>query len=532
VIHPSSATLLLAHTEGGLGDAGLSSALILFVSVSLLVLVAVGLRATWSTARFGSGQTGDDGGSDSPGSNALTIAGRVVTLTLLTLVLLIGFGGSPTSGANPVPPAVYTAFWYGGLLLAVLFGDVWAAVNPAVAIAEVIDRARGRTGDVETRPQPAPSDDGLSSGIPPAVGREGTSTGDGTGAVLLDPTTGRPVDVATLDRTGPGPHGDPPDDHPPADPDRGRAPDGTEPGDVWWLPAVLLTGFVVLWICWPGGVRPRPTATYVAIWAVVMVVGGAVHGPRWVRRHEPFGLLFSAVAGCAPVRWLQGEASLTGPARHLASRLHDPATARVDLATAAVLTVSLGATIFDGVRVTRAWAELIGPRSLTSLGIVNTFALVWIIVTVAAVWMAATRAIDRLAGDDVAGTDDRDHDPIRLTLALAPALAAIVAVSRLASDLDRFLLSGQNLLSLASDPFANGADLLGTVDWMDHPILSPVALAWIGCTLLLAGHLVALVAVHDRTVAWFGLRVAARAVWPLTGFLVLSLAVALQLLGI
>ena len=41
----------------------------------------------------------------------------------------------------------------------------------------------------------------------------------------------------------------------------------------------------------------------------------------------------------------------------------------------------------------------------------------------------------------------------------------------------------------------------------------------------LAGHLVALVVLHDRTVARFGAAPAARTIWPVTAFLVASLVI-------
>ena len=50
--------------------------------------------------------------------------------------------------------------------------------------------------------------------------------------------------------------------------------------------------------------------------------------------------------------------------------------------------------------------------------------------------------------------------------------------------------------------------------------------------LLLAGHLVALVVLHDRSVARFGSAVAARTVWPVTAVLGTSLVVALRLFGL
>src|SRR5688572_25072040 len=102
----------------------------------MLVLVAVALRSTWTTVRLGPPEA-------PPAAIRVSgpvVAGRAVALALLALLLLIGFYGSPTPGANLVPVAVYSAFWYGGLLVSVLVGDVWSAVHPAVTIVEAIDR--------------------------------------------------------------------------------------------------------------------------------------------------------------------------------------------------------------------------------------------------------------------------------------------------------------------------------------------------------------------------------------------------------
>jgi hypothetical protein len=479
-----SATLLLAHDEGGLGGAGLSPSLVLYGSVAMLVLVAVALRSTWTTSRLGPMEEAA-GDVDARRVGGPVVAGRAVALALLALLLLIGFTGSPTPGANLVPVAVYSAFWYGGLLVSVLAGDVWRAVNPAVTIVEALDRARGRA--VEPSPAPARS----------VVGAD-ASVGAGTGPIAPQPY-------------GIGLVGDPGDD----DGDGGVLDDDP----TWWIPAALLLAFSVLWICWPGGVRPRPTTTFLVVWLATMVGGGAVHGPGWVRRHDPFAVLFSAVAACSPVRWPGGRPSPVSPVRHLASRVRAPG----DVVVGVVLAIALGATIFDGVRVTRTWTDLVGPRSLTSLGVMNTVGLAWIILTVVAVWMLVARAMDRSAGDG---------DPLPTAVAFAPALAVVVVAVRLAHGLERFLVAGQNLVSLASDPFANGADLLGTVDWVDHPILSATVLAWVGLILLLAGHLTALVVLHDRSVARFGAGVAARTVWPVTACLVVSLVVALRLFGL
>src|SRR5918992_3663077 len=53
-----------------------------------------------------------------------------VTLVLLALLVTAGYAGSRDPLANPLPLAVWALWWVGFTFLVVVFGDLWAIVNP------------------------------------------------------------------------------------------------------------------------------------------------------------------------------------------------------------------------------------------------------------------------------------------------------------------------------------------------------------------------------------------------------------------
>jgi hypothetical protein len=78
-----------------------------------------------------------------------------------------GFAGSETETANIVPTTVYVVFWVGVPLLSVLFGDVFRAVNPWLAIGRGTGWAVHRV--LGEMPQPVPYPERLGH-WPAAVG--------------------------------------------------------------------------------------------------------------------------------------------------------------------------------------------------------------------------------------------------------------------------------------------------------------------------------------------------------------------------
>ena len=68
-----------------------------------------------------------------------------------------------------------------------------------------------------------------------------------------------------------------------------------------------------------------------------------------------------------------------------------------------------------------------------------------------------------------------------------------------------------------SDPFGRGWDLFGTINHtIDYRIVEQAWLRWTQLALLVAGHLVALVVLHDTALRLLRRRAAARALWAMT----------------
>ena len=66
------------------------------------------------------------------------------------------------------------------------------------------------------------------------------------------------------------------------------------------------------------------------------------------------------------------------------------------------------------------------------------------------------------------------------------------------------VFQGQAGYILASDPLARGWDLFGTADWrMNLLLVSTTAIALIQVGAIVCGHVLGVVAVHDRAVALF-----------------------------
>ena len=57
-----------------------------------------------------------------------------------------GFAGTQTASANLVPTTVYVLFWVGLAFLSVLFGDVFRAINPWLAVARFASWVTSRLG--------------------------------------------------------------------------------------------------------------------------------------------------------------------------------------------------------------------------------------------------------------------------------------------------------------------------------------------------------------------------------------------------
>jgi hypothetical protein len=102
-------------------------------------------------------------------------------------------------------------------------------------------------------------------------------------------------------------------------------------------------------------------------------------------------------------------------------------------------------------------------------------------------------------------------------------LVPIAAAYLIAHYFSLFMIQGQFIVTLVSDPFGRGWDLFGTADFApDLAIVSPETVWYVQVGALVIGHVAGLAIAHDRAVAVFqGRRTALEAQLPMLGLMVL-----------
>jgi hypothetical protein len=137
---------------------------------------------------------------------------------------------------------------------------------------------------------------------------------------------------------------------------------------------------------------------------------------------------------------------------------------------------------------------------------------VFFILAVLATYLAAVALAERI------GHVDRSLVP-DFVLPLVPIAAAYMV----AHYFTNFLITGQFVIPLVSDPFGRGWDLFGTVDFAPNlTIVSPETVWYVQVAALVVGHVAGLAIAHDRAVAIFTERLTSlEAQLPMLGLMVL-----------
>jgi hypothetical protein len=236
----------------------------------------------------------------------------------------------------------------------------------------------------------------------------------------------------------------------------------------------------------------------------------------WTRGGEGFAVAFRLLARIAPFAVRDGSVVIRWPFTGLAG---DDRTPGVLLFVA----VMLGSTSFDGFSRSSTWQNLIGnlranladsSQRTVDLAItfVNLGGLVLFVVGVLATYLLAVALIERIG---------------RVVRSLVPdfvlPLVPIVAAYMLAHYFTLFLVQGQFIITLASDPFGKGWDLFGTADFAPNlTIVAPNTVWYVQVAALTVGHVAGLAIAHDRAVAVFPDRLTSlEAQFPMLGLMVL-----------
>lgn len=281
--------------------------------------------------------------------------------------------------------------------------------------------------------------------------------------------------------------------------------------------AGALFAFVALELAHPSPSYPRTLAIAIALYSYWALAGMAVYGrDAWTRGGEGFAVMFELLSRIAPFAVRDGRVVIRWPFTGLGGSEQVPGTLLF-------VAVMLGSTSFDGFSGTSSWENLIGDVRAELVGsslrvvdlattLVNVAGLAAFVGGVVLTYSAAVWAARSL------GQVQRSLVP-DFVLSLVPIAAAYIA----AHYFSLFMINGQFIIPLVSDPFGRGWDLLGTADFAPNlTIVSSRTIWYVQVVALVVGHVAGLSVAHDRAVAVFDDRRAAlRSQYPLLALMVL-----------
>lgn len=266
-----------------------------------------------------------------------------------------------------------------------------------------------------------------------------------------------------------------------------------------WPAAVGLLAFTWLELVYPAGNHPRVLLIFFGLYGTVHLFATGLFGASWLARADTFEVYSSLIGRLAPIgRRSDGQLVLRNPFDGLDG-------IRLEPGLVAVVCVLLGATAYDGFSRSVFWAN-IAQSGLLSGTAVATFAFLAAILLAAALYVACTVLATKL------GTPRRLALPQQFAHSLVP-----IAVGYLVAHYFSLLVFGsQQTVVLASDPLDTGADLFGAAGLqVDFSLVSPTTIAVVQVVAVVTGHILGVVAAHDRAARLFPRRQAVAGQVPL-----------------
>jgi hypothetical protein len=400
-------------------------------------------------------------------ASGLRLVAQLCAVAALILVIVAGIFGDQTPTRNLAPTAIWIAWWVGFSYLSAFVGNVWSLVNPWAAIFDWCT---------------------------PAVSSAQASQ-------------------------------------------RSKVDWWPEPLGVW--PGIALF-FVFAWLelIWEGRSDPRQLAWLAIGFSVLTWTGMFIFGRNnWLTHADPFALAFGVLSKfglidfrteqhdigstCTVDRKKEGSAS-TGLDGDRFYRIAPPGTLilrtpgvglidneHISLSLSAFVIVMLSTVTFDGVMATPLWQRVENALYValpvfgdSRLAIINTIGLV--------VFCVAFFGVYRLVATSIAHASGNRMTPDAASRGFVLTLVPIAIAYLVAHYLSYFLIQGQLLIRLASDPFGFGWDIFGTARF--RPDIGIVGARFVWYTSLIAivlghvaavslAHIVALRKIEDHRVA-------------------------------
>lgn len=241
----------------------------------------------------------------------------------------------------------------------------------------------------------------------------------------------------------------------------------------YWPAALGLFAFVWLELVSRLAADLAPTRLWFACYAGAMILGGAVYGERFFARADPFEVYSSLLARLSIWGRHEGRLVIRSPLANLATQPARPGLV-------AVVAVLFGSTAFDSFHDSTLWLNLTQTSSTPTLW--NNLALLGFCTLTGGLFTLATRPY---------------------VAELAHSIVPIVAGYIVAHYLTYLVEDGWFGLILMSDPLSDGSNLLGTGDLSPTYWLSsqPTLLATTKVLAVVTGHVLGVIAAHDRAIA-------------------------------
>jgi hypothetical protein len=252
----------------------------------------------------------------------------------------------------------------------------------------------------------------------------------------------------------------------------------------YWPAAAGLFAFVWLELVYPYSTDVGPVRLWCAAYLGIMFIGSALWGTTFLARADPFEVYSSLVAKLSIWGRRDGVLVLRSPLANLDTVVPRPGLVMV-------VGVLFGSTAFDSFRESTAWLKLVQSMS-TSRVWPDTLALIAFSAGVALVLTVATMATG------VSSDVPRRTLPNLFAHSVIPIIVGYIV----AHYLTYFVEYGQQTLIQLSDPFSRGDNYLGTADLQVNYWLSahPTFLAVSKVAAVTLGHVVGVVAAHDRAI--------------------------------
>jgi hypothetical protein len=257
--------------------------------------------------------------------------------------------------------------------------------------------------------------------------------------------------------------------------------------------AVGLFAFVWMELASPNPASLPWVKSWLLIYVVVLLGGAWLCGQRWFARVDPFGVYSMTVSRLSPFRRdpETRRIAIGNPFDHLLSLPIRPGVV-------AMLAVLLGSTAFDSFSSSVTWRNFADGLAkaihvvpvAVSLSALRTIGLLVFVGVVAATFSLAARAtggIDR---------EQRRALPGQMAHSLIPIVVGYIFAHYLSYLVER----GQQAVFALADPFGREWNLLGLAHLHVAYVLSmrPTVLAVIKVSCVVTGHIVAVIAAHDK----------------------------------